>query len=135
MLPDGDQQQAVLGQPLHRPHQDIGQPQPIALFVGLAPRQIGREEAVVPVELAAVELAGALLRTVLGVGRKQLRECRESGDEEIDAHRVARRDAVLDHREQVERPERQIRLAELADVGKELVLVDIREQVLGLDRL
>lgn len=126
VLPDGHQQQAVLGQALHRPHQNIGQPQSIALFVGLAPRQVGRKEAIVPVQLPAIILACTLLRTVLGVREKQLRKGRESRHQKINAHRVASRDTVLYHREQVQRPERQIRLAQVPDVREELVLVDIR---------
>lgn len=70
----------------------------------LTPRQIGREEAIVSVQLATIILTSALLRTVLCVGRKQLRKGRESGDEEIDTHRMARADAVLHHRKQVQRP-------------------------------
>lgn len=106
MFPDGDQQQAVLGQALHRTHENVGQPKSIAFFVGLAPRQIRCEEAIAPVQLPTIILASTLLRTVLCVGRKQLRECRESGHQKINAHRMAGGDAVLHHREQVERPKR-----------------------------
>lgn len=116
MLPDGDQQQAVLGQALHGTQEYIRQPQSIALLVRLTPRQIGREEAIVPVQLPTIILTSALLRTVLCVGREQRREGRESGHQEINTHRVARADAVLYHREQVQRPKGQIRFAQLPDV-------------------
>ncbi len=40
VLEDGLQEQGVLRQPLHRPHQDIHQAQPVAVALGLAPLNI-----------------------------------------------------------------------------------------------
>lgn len=74
--------------------------------MGLTPRQVRRKEAIVPVQLPTIILTSALLRTVLGVRRKQLRKCRESGHQKINTHRMAGRYAVLYHREQIQRPER-----------------------------
>lgn len=134
VLADGNQQQTVLCQSLHGAHQDVGQPKSVALFVRLTPRQIRREEAIVPVQLPTIILTSALLRTVLGVRREQLRKGRESGHQIVDAHRMPGRYAVLDHREEVECPEREICLADLANVRKQFVLVDVGEEVLALDR-
>lgn len=135
MFPNGDQEEAVLGQALHRSHQDVGQSEAVALFVGLTPRQVGREEAIVAVQLATIILTSALLRTVRFVRFEQLGEGREAGHEEVYAHRVARGDAVLDHGKQVQRPKGDVGLAQLTDVGEELVLVHVGQEVVGLDGL
>lgn len=84
----------------------------------LTPRQVGREQAIVAVQFATIELARALLCTVLCVRREQLRERGEGGPQKIDAHLVAGLDAVLHHREEVQRPERDICLANFANVGE-----------------
>lgn len=64
VLLDGRQQEAVLGQPLHGTDNDVGQPQAVAHLLRLTPGQVDSEQRVVLIELLAVKLAGALLRTV-----------------------------------------------------------------------
>jgi len=64
VLLDGRQEEAVLGQSLHGSHHNVRESQAVAHLLRLAPRQIGCEQGVVVVQLLAVELAGALLRTV-----------------------------------------------------------------------
>ena len=92
----------------------------------LAPGQIGREETVAAIQLATIVLASALLGTVLGVGGEELGEDNEARPEVVDAHRMPCRNAVVDHREEVTRPELQVRLANFTNIRKQFVLVDFR---------
>lgn len=108
---------------------------PIAQLLALAPGQVRLEQRVVAVQLLAVELARALLGAVLLVRREQLVERHEGRLRVIDAHRLAGRLAVAHHRVQEHRPEADVRLADLADVAEQLVLVDVGQDVLRLDGL
>ena len=77
LLEDGLQQQRVLGQPLHRPHEDVEEAEPVAVLLRLAPRQVGLEDLVLAVLVAAVLLAVGLLGAVTRVRREDLLELRK----------------------------------------------------------
>lgn len=85
-------------------------------------------------QLLAVEVAGALFGAVLLVRREERVEREEGGLRVINAHRCSGSFAVAQHRVQVQRPEADVGLADFAHIGEELVLVDVGEDVLGLDR-
>ena len=84
LLEDGLEQQRVLGQPLHGPHEDVEEAEAVAVLLRLAPRQVRLEDLVLAVLVAAVLLAVGLLRAVARVGREYLLELQDKDEFQLE---------------------------------------------------
>lgn len=148
VLLDGRQEEAVLGQALHGSHHNVREPQPVAHLLRLAPRQIGREQGIVLVQFLAVELAGALLRTVdLHTKKKSvfsweiegmyivygvhLIGCKDGGEgyeallEEGASERLMGHHTVSHHGIEPQSPELDVGFTNGSDIGEQTRLVHI----------
>lgn len=117
------QQQAVLGEPLHGLHQDVHQPQPVALLLCLAPGQVSREKLVVRDNIPAVVLTPGLIGAVLEVRLEGLAHLREALAHVLDARRLFVGSHVFDERKQGVPPEADVRSENFGYVGEELFCV------------
>ena len=128
LLENGLQEEWVLGEALHRGHQQVAETLPIRSRMRLGPLDERVEEFVGFAPGAHVVVAGLHVETVLPVGGEQVGESVEGVAQPKRVQRGARPDRSLQHVPQMTVPKTAMQSVNVLDVGEKALRLDLREE-------